>query len=412
MKLLLMLAWRNLRRNRRRSLLTITAVAFATFLTLVFRGVGVGTWDYSLRNTVTLFSGFLEVQQTGYQDAPTLQKCFAYPGSVASILRNTPGVTGYAPRVLADGLVSCGATSSGAAILGIDPVAERAVSQFSTRVRDGRMLRPDAPNEIVVGYTLLRNLGVSVGDSLVILAQGYDGVMGNQWFHVVGALRMGVPDFDAMTVVMTLPAAQQLLAMEGRVNVVAVACPDLNDVDATRQALRYDLRAAGLGSLAVLSWDEVMPELKQAMEVDLINDTILLVVLVVIVAFGILNTVLMSVTERFREFGISLAMGMKPAVLVRLVFLETLFIAGIGLAIGGGAGQLLNWYFEVHPVPISGELARFYEDYGFIPQIVSTARLSLFLICTGGILAVSLLAAVYPAIRVSRLEPLKGIRYT
>ena len=406
------LAWRNLYRNKRRSLLTVAAVSFATFLTVVFRGIAVGTWEYSLQNTVTLFSGFLQVQRHGYQDAPSLNKSFQYPEKVVLALESCPGVTGYAPRIMADGLITYGANSSGAAILGIDPLAERKVSRFHERVRDGRMLQPDSPDEIVVGYKLLENLKAKVGDFLVVLAQGYDGVMGNNRYRVVGTLKMGVPEFDAMTVVMNLGAVQQLLAMDGRVNVVAVGSLDFSGLSGVQKQLARALAQRGLTNVEVLTWDEVMPELKQAMEVDLVNDSVLLVILIVIVTFGILNTVLMSITERYREFGITLAMGMQPAVLVRLVLFETALIAVLGILSGGLLGHIANWHFTAHPITLGGQLAQFYEDYGFLPQIVSTTRVSIPLTVMGGILVVSLIAGVYPAFRVSRLEPLKGIRYT
>lgn len=223
MKLLVALSWRNIWRNKRRSLLTVAAVTFAAFLLVVFRGVAIGTWEYSLKNTVSLSSGFLQIQRHGYRDNPSLNKSYRFPGNVESVVGSNPGVAGYAPRITADGLVSCRTNSSGTAILGIDPRSEQNVSRFHQRIREGRMVNPNHPGEVVVGYKLLANLKARVGDSLVVLAQGYDGVMGNQRYRAVGTLRMGVPAFDASSVVMNLESAQQLLAMEGRVNVVAIA---------------------------------------------------------------------------------------------------------------------------------------------------------------------------------------------
>lgn len=141
-----------------------------------------------------------------------------------------------------------------------------------------------------------------------------------------------------------------------------------------------------------------MPELKQAMDFNLASRSVVLFLLMVIAAPGVLNTVLMSVTERFREFGISLAMGMKSAVLVRLVLLETFIIVTLGVL--------------VHPIVLGGQIAEIYEDYGFLPQIVVTTRFSIAVKAAGIAFGMSLLAGVYPAIRVFELEPLKGIRYT
>jgi ABC-type antimicrobial peptide transport system permease subunit len=148
------------------------------------------------------------------------------------------------------------------------------------------------------------------------------------------------------------------------------------------------------------------------MEFDTITDWFFLGILIVIVTFGILNAVLMSVTERFREFGVTLSIGMQPGNLVGLVFLETAFIAAIGILLGGAIGQAVNLYFANNPILLGGEFGAIYEEYGFVPQIIGAGRFSIILIVAAWIVALSFVSSLYPAYRVSRLEPLKGIRYT
>lgn len=165
--------------------------------------------------------------------------------------------------------------------------------------------------------------------------------------------------------------------MEGRVNVVAISVADFQGIPATQKSLGRALEEAELPDLAVLSWDEVMEDLKQAMEFDRITDVFFLGILIIIVTFGILNTILMSVTERFREFGVTLAIGMQPRSLVTLVFIETGFIAIIGIIIGALAGLGLNYYVEFIPILLTGDFATLYEEYGFIPKIVATSDLDI-----------------------------------
>jgi len=410
--LLLKLGWRNVWRNKRRSILTILAITFATFFTVVMRGLGIGVWEYNVQNTVELFSGYLQVQRSGYQDNPSLNKSFPFPGSIEEIVRAEEGIKGYAPRILADGLISYRENSSGAAIFGIDPNKERQGFRFHQRLNGGRFFESHSRDEVVLGYKLLDNLKARVGDTLVILAQGRDGVMGNLRFRISGTMKLGSPEFDAMAAFMHLNAAQELLAMEGRVNVVAVSVVDLKAVDKAVEHLAGSLQRAQLDNLAVLPWKEVLPELKQAMDFDKIGDWIFLWTLIIIVTFGILNAVLMSVTERFREFGVSLAIGMQPKKLVTLVFLETSVLALIGIVTGCITGQLLNMYLETHPITFTGEFAQIYEEYGFLPQIVAASRITIVLTVAGLMLLIALLSCLYPAYRVSKLEPLKGIRYT
>jgi putative ABC transport system permease protein len=200
--------------------------------------------------------------------------------------------------------------------------------------------------------------------------------------------------------------------MEGRANAVAITVAGLDQVEPVREKLVASLEARGDTSVSVLSWDEVIPELKQAMEFDIVNDNIFFGILLIVVAFGILNTVLMSVTERFREFGVSMAMGMRSNILVRLVMLETMFLTFVGAVIGAIPGYVINAVLAWHPITFGGQLATFYEDYGFLPQVLGSMSISIPLDVLLVILGIGFLACLYPARRVAKLEPLGGIRYT
>ena len=410
MKLLTILAWRNLWRHARRTVLTILAVFFATFLTVVMRGLTIGTWEFNVKNSVEMFSGYLQVQRTGYQDSPSLQKCFAYDSALQARIMAVPRVHALAPRVQADGLVSCRGNSSGGIVLGIDPASEQRISRFAQRVNAGTFFGLGSTDEVVVGYRLMENLRARIGDTIVVLAQGYDGVMGNQKFRVSGTVKLGAPEFDDMAVLMDIRAAQGLLALEGRVHVLAIALATLKDIEPARRAIASLLPDDGTRS--VLSWDEVLPELRQAMDLDQATGWLFLGILIVVVAFGILNTVLMSVTERFREFGVSLAVGMRPGRLARLVALETAFLAAIGIASGALLGWLVNLYVALNPILLTGEFGAIYEEYGFVPQLMATASPEVVTLVCWIMLLVSFLAGLYPAYRVLKLEPLKGMRYT
>ena len=412
MGMLFKLGWRNIWRNKRRSLLTIAAIAFATFLTVAFEGITIGTWEYSVANAVEMFSGYLQIQKEGFQENPSLSKKFSWPGEIAGRLENMPGVTGYAPRIQADGLISFHENSAGTAIFGIDPQAERKISRFHERVRNGKMLDPDAGDDLVAGATLLKNLKAEIGDTLVLLAQGYDGVLGNLKFRVVGSMKFGSSEMDAAMILIHYRAAQELLAMEGFVNVVAVGTPGLQSIARVRSTIQSSIKNRVSDNLAVLLWSEVMPELKQGMDLDKINHSIFMAILVIVVAFGVMNTILMSITERFREFGVTLALGIRSSGLVKLVFLETICMALTGIIIGVAMGWSLNLYLYYHPIILGGDLAQLYEDYGFLPKIVPTIRASVPLAVSIAIFLLCCLASLYPLYRVFVLQPLKGIRHT
>lgn len=409
MNLLFKLAWRNIWRNKRRLFLTLSAIAFAAFATIAMRGLQLGTYDLNINNVVKLYSGYMQIQRTGYQKKPSLRLNFSPDSSLYRDIKSNPRIKGYSPRVYAEGLVSYKDNSFGTAIFGLDPELEKNVTTLTDRIKTGRFFSTDTSSEIVLGYKLLENLKANIGDEIVLLTQGFDGSLGNMKFKITGTVQLGASEMDAMTVFIGLRRAQDLLALQGKIHAVALNLNDLNDIEPVKNKLGSSLKSK---NISVLSWDEVMPEFKQSIELDNISGILYLFMLIIIVAFGILNTVLMSVVERFNEFGITLSIGMPQLKLVFLVFIETFFIAVMGLILGNIIGWGINYYLLVNPVEFGSELAKIYEEYGFLPVMISSLQPGIFINTTLSILAVSVAASFYPAYKVFRLEPMKGIRYT
>ena len=407
--LILKLAWRNVWRNKRRSLLTLAAVVFATLMAIAMRGIQKGTYALNIRTVVELFSGYLQLQEKSYLDNPTLNASFILDRNIKDALDSTKGVSTYSPRVYADGLVSFKDNSRGVAIFGINPEKEKNVTTFVKNINDGKFFTTDSSNQVVVGAQLLKNLDAKIGDDIVLLAQGYDGTLGNQKYKIVGTVKLGVQELESAIIFMGLRSAQSLLSMGKRINVVAVKADNLNDLNKIKTELSKRIKDP---DVSVLMWDQVNPELKQAIQMDNISGIFFLGILIVIVAFGILNTVLMSVTERYREFGVVLAIGMPQTKLSYLVYIETLFITLLGLIIGNFIGYFVNYYLIIHPIVFGGEIRKLYEIYHFLPQLRSTLEPSIFFKVSLSILAISIVSCFYPAYKVYKLEPMKGIRHT
>ena len=407
--MLLKLAWRNIWRNRRRTIITLAAVTFATLLAIGMRGIQLGTYALNYRTIIEQFTSYVQIQPKGFQENPSLNKSFRYTKQLQSKLDNIPEVPAYTPRIYADGLISYKDASLGSAIFGIEPEGEKKVTTLLEKVKEGRFIQTDSSNNIVVGITLLENLKAKIGDTVVVLAQGFDGSLGNLKFMIAGAIRMGSKEFDAMAVFMGLKTAQSLLGMYNRVNVIAISAKGLSDAPNVKEAVSKKIADPGL---RVLLWREVIPELEQLVEFDNISGIFFLGILIVIVAFGILNTILMSITERFREFGVELAIGMPQLDLVKIVYLETLLITIFGLIIGNIIGYGINYYIVQHPIIFGGELTKIYEEYGFLPRLESTLDFLIFMHVSFAVIIISFLSSLYPAYKVYKLEPLKGIRYT
>ncbi|CUT01763.1 ABC transporter permease [Candidatus Chrysopegis kryptomonas] len=409
MKFFLKFAWRNIWRNKRRTLITILAVMFATSLTVVMRGLQLGSYAYFIRTIAGDYSGYIQIQRAGYKDDPSLRKTFHFTEDIKNLLDSNRDVVAYSPRLFANVLVSSGENSYGGLIYGVDPNFEVKYSNFHNKIVKGKFLNSSSSGEVVLGYKLFQNLRLNIGDEVVILGQGIDGGLCDGKFKVVGVVKLGYTELDNMVIFMGLKDLQDFLYAENRVSVISVLLSDFDRIEKVKKNFSDILNPKGL---VVLGWDEVMVELKQTIDFDNASGILFLAFLIILVAFGILNTVSMSVFERFNEFGISLAIGFKNQKLALVVLFEVVIIAIIGIIIGCFLGGLVNYYIIKNPIVLTGEYASVYEDFGFEPKLVSSLNPRIFVNTALSILFISLISALVPVYRVYKLEPLKGIRYT
>jgi len=423
--LLVRLAWRSLWRNKRRTFITMAAVIFAIALSIIQRGIQYGTYAETIKTAVRASTGYLQIQKIGYNKNPTLQKSFVMTREITDVIKRIPGITGTSPRIQTDALLSYRDQSLGIMIMGVSPKTELLVTDFQKKISGGHFLQADSAvnyrgsPEIVVGYKLMENLGAQIGDSIVVLAQDFDGVLGNMFVRIVGTFKTGSDEFDRMGAFMSISDLQNFLGMGDRINAIAISVRNQDDVEETATRLNDAFAVRALypstekpNGLVALSWQELMPQLKQTIELDNSGGVLFIIILLTVVGFGILNTVLMSITERFREYGVMLSLGMSQGKLVAAVALEIFFMLILGFIIGNGIGAAVNAYWVSHPIMIGGDIAQWYKEYGFAPMLVSSLSIKIFTGSTLTILGISIVAAAYPLWRVLKLEPLKGIRYT
>ena len=413
--LLVRLAWRSLWRNWRRSLITMAAVVFAIALSIIQRGIQYGTYAETIKSAVGMLTGYIQIQKLGYNKNPTLQKSFSPTPKLLNAVERISQIDGSSPRIQTDALLSYKDQSLGIMIMGISPKSESLVTNFQKKINAGRFLSYDSSGanrrvpDIVAGYELLENLNAEVGDSVVMLAQGLDGSLGNTFVRIVGTFKTGSDEFDRTGAFINLSDLQNFLGMEGRINAVAISVRSQDDIAEIVTQLNRSIAPMGL---AALPWQDLMPQLKQTIELDNAGGILYIIVLLAVVGFGILNTVLMSITERFREYGVMLSLGMSSSKLAITVGLEVLFMLIFGFIIGNGIGAGVNAYFLGHPVVLGGDVAELCKEYGFAAMLVSSLSFKIFVDSSLTILGISIVAAVYPLWKVARLEPLKGIRYT
>jgi putative ABC transport system permease protein len=407
------MAWRNIWRNPRRTLLTILAVAFACVLLVFMLSFQFGSYATMINASVKIHTGQLQVQAQGYQANHDMRRVIADPQPVEDALKAIPAVQAYAPRARSFALVSSQARTYGVLVEGVDPAAEARVSTLKEIIRRGTYLdggppdtgRPDA----LIGHLLARNLKVAPGDELTVLGQGLDGSIAATVVRVRGIYNSGMDDFDRSAIQIPLAAFQDIFSMGKAVHEIVVMGRHLSDAPAIKAALAGPLgRLDADPPLVVLDWEELMPGLRQAINMDLVSGSVFYLILVMVVAFSILNTFLMAILERTYEFGILMAMGTKPGRLTRLVLTESAGMTLVGVASGMLLGCLVTWYFMRHGIHLgSSEISR---QFGLPATLYP--QLSLLSATAGPlvVLVVTLLAALYPAFKLRRLQPVEAMR--
>ncbi len=400
------LAWRNLWRYPRRTWLTASAIAFVTMLLVFLESLQFGAYDMMIDTSLRVYTGQMQVQREGYRDKPQMRTVVPEAARLAETLRRATGLDAIAVRAQGFALASSAERSYGVPVIGVEPDREPKVSTVPRLVKQGRYFSGANAHEVVLGAALARNLKLRVGDELTLLGSGKDGSVAATVLPVVGIFDSGNPELDRHLVQLPLATFQEVFSMGDDAHAIVVTGPSYETIPQTRARVAAQL--AHHPGLVVLDWEELLPGVKQLIQTDMVQNWITYLALILIVTLSIMNTFLMSVLERTREFGIMLALGAGPARLGALVMLESAFLALLGLALGIALGGGIAVYFYVEGFTFPG-MKEIYAQFGLPGEIRPRLSFGSFTLGPAVILAFTLLAALYPALRLRRLQPVEAI---
>jgi len=358
-------------------------------------------------NTLQVFTGHMQVQAPGYKDDQKMRQTIANVVPLAANLREEFRSSNVAARSWAFALASSDERSYGIGVFGVEPNFEPQVSNIPGLVKEGRYLRDNNASEIVIGSVLARNLRVASGDEITILGSGRDGSFAAAVLNVVGVFESGVVDIDRNFAEIPLSSFQDIFYMDGAGHQVVVSAATLDAAELLQPSIAAALPVDS--DLMVHSWDVLQPGLKQAIQADMSSAFFMYGVLVILVAFSVLNTQLMSVLERTHEFGIVLSLGLKAGRLGRLIMLETALMGTIGLVLGAIAGVIFTSWFTANGLSIPGMeemAANFNLPARIYPEVTPWTTVAGPLV----VFFFTLLAAAYPALRLHRLHPVEAMR--
>jgi len=404
---LLKLALLNIGRNPRRSLITILAVGVGLAALIFLWGFSDGTNEQMRENVIRLFTGHVQIHATGFNKSLAPENVIPERPEVLKKIRANPLVTGISERVKCEALIGTTENSRGILLMGIDPEQESEVTELGKYIREGEFLKPEGSRDIILGHLLAEKINLSIGDKVVIMTQAMDGTLAGYAYRVRGIFHTGSHQLDELTAYITLPSAQDLLGIGEDTHEIVVRLK-------TRHVIGEFLKNMNLPEqdrYEILTWSDIVPEVEQwATWAEAIIRTILLAVMVVI-GVSIMNTVLMSVYERTREFGVMLAVGTSPSQVILLILLETLILELFGILLGLAAGYLVVGYFGSAGIAfpeLEKAFSRSYMSTVTYTQVqgrhVFNSVITLILMTTG--------IGLYPAWKAGRMEPVKAIYHS
>lgn len=465
------LAWRNLWRNKRRTIITAASVFFAVFFALVMRSFQLGSYDRLFKNVIESYTGYLQIQQKDYFDDPVLDNGFEIRSSLLDSIRDDPNISGLVPRLQSFALAAAGSRTQGVIVMGIDPREEDRVSSISKRLvrfrlsseaikalksqpipdrtkklldvysgdsysSVGRMLIDlDIPDDdtasvlplmrkyasfsnaflnendsdaVVIGSGLSSYLKADVGDTLVMIGQGYHGATAAGKYVIKGIVRLPAPDIDNIIVYLPLNEARVLFDAPGLLTslVLDVKKNDNRNLTDTEERLGSFIN----GQLTILPWQKLNELLVNQVEADNNSGKIMIGILYLVIAFGVFGTVVMMMAERRREFGMLVAIGMQKGKLAKLVSFE-LFLTGLlGIIAGIIVSLPVVFYGHFHPLRFTGEMGRMYEDYGFEPVMPTMLPNTYYLWQILVVLIILGIAIAYSIRKVFRINVITSLR--
>jgi ABC-type lipoprotein release transport system permease subunit len=423
---MLLLAFRNTFRNRRRTIVTLILMIFGSVLFSFFRFFSYGVHQDMILHVVGLTTGYVQIAANGWLENPIIERALDVDDELLSSLR-VQGVTQISPRIFGYALISRGENSRFISVLAAEPELEKKITVVHEKIIEGNYFAdPDGQYDAIIGYRLARHLGAGIGDEVYLVGSQFDGSVGAVKIRIGGIYRATETTMDNSHIIIRTQAGRELFAPDSpgegiiRYTSIALAITDYRTAERVHERLlqKYPIPELPPGEEreessnfdpVALSWEDLNPGVVQMVILDEVQNDFIWAFLVIIVAFGVLNNVQMSIHERLREFGVLLAIGTRPGQIHRMLMYEVLIVLIPSLIIGVAGGMGLGYYFNVNPIEFSGEYGEIYEEFGFVPKFRSIVDAGEIWIAVIGITLPSMLLALLAARRIFKLKPVEII---
>jgi len=405
MVIILKMAWRNIWRNKRRTILTMFSIFLAMLLSLFTRSMQKGSYANMITNVVKFSTGYVQIHKNGYWGNESINKTFAANEAMLSEIKTENNVTAVIPRLESFALASSGSYTKGAVVIGINPKIEDELNHYSSKIVNGKYLLNN-DKSILLSEKLAQYLHLDVGDSLVLIGQGYHGITSAEQYFIKGIIHFPIPQLNNKLILMPLPEAQYFYGAFSRLTSISLMLNNPEKIGSVIENLAQKLGK----KYEVMPWQQMNREMVQAIESDNVGGIIMLAILYLVIGFGVFGTVLMMTMERRKEFAVMIAVGMQKTKLLIMVLFETLLIGISAIVCGLLVAYPMLTYLYFNPIKLTGEIAASMIAFGAEPVLPFSLQPEIFMSQTISIIAITIIAVIYPLSVLLKFNVLKAMR--
>jgi len=402
------IAWRNIYRNKKRTLITVTSIFAALFLIILMRALQFGFYDNIITTVVESYAGYVEVHAEGYWDNQSLDNAMEVDQKLIDDISSVEGVENIVQRLQTFSLISMGEKTKGGVINGVDISDEQKITDWNKKMLSGSFDLGE--NEIIVGKGIAEYFDIRENDTLILYGQGYRGMMAAGKYPVKGVIDLKNPDLNKLGIFMAIESARNYVSSEEISTHIIIDKEQYYD----EEKIVKDLSQILSKDYEIMSWKKTLPEIEQTITADNAGGLIMAFILYIIVVFGMFGTVLMMTEERKYEFGVLISIGMSRVRLFGIILIETIILSMIGVFLAIILTYPISYYFNLNPIDMAalmGEGAdQMLEDLGFSPLAPMSISWDIPLSHALVIFIFSLLISIYPAIKILNLNPVKSMK--
>ena len=402
------IAWRNIYRNKKRTLITVTSIFAALFLIILMRALQFGFYDNIIKTVVESYAGYVEVHAEGYWDNQSLDNSMEVDQKLINDISSVEGVENIVQRLQTFSLISMGEKTKGGVINGVDISDEQKITDWNKKMVSGSFDLGE--NEIIVGKGIAEYFDIRENDTMILYGQGYRGMMAAGKYPVKGVIDLKNPDLNKLGIFMTIESARNYVSSEEISTHIIIDKEQYYD----EEKIVKDLSQILSKDYEIMTWKKTLPEIEQTITADNAGGLIMAFILYIIVVFGMFGTVLMMTEERKYEFGVLISIGMSRLRLFGIILIETIILSMIGVLLAIILTYPISYYFNLNPIDMAalmGEGAdQMMEDLGFSPLAPMSISWDIPLSHALVIFIFSLLISIYPAIKILNLNPVKSMK--